>query len=85
METKKKGKKLIPALLVAGAMSVPAAGAVAQNVDDLAMRAARSRTAATSFADAQMTYSDDATVRIAPQWAEAGWGQVVWARARPKY
>lgn len=70
-------KRLLPALLMAGAMAVPVM-ADQNSVDELAARAAR-QSSEVQVLDSQASWNDTANV-IAPQWAEVTWGQVTWAK-----
>jgi hypothetical protein len=79
-QDKKKLKRLLPTLLIAGAMTVPSLGAQPQEIGDLVMKAERSGPTPTVI-DSQAGWQDKSGDRgLVPNWSEVTWGQVVWAK-----
>ena len=81
----KKGRRLvIPALMVAGAMAVPAAVS-AVSIDQIAMKAGEA-TSAPRVLDSQARWTGSSpTTIIEHQYGEVTWGRVVWHKGPPDY
>lgn len=74
-------KKLLPAMLMAGAMAVPSAAEASRLAQDLSVGPANANPAPVVL-DSQSAWDGDSAERIfQAQWAQITWGQVVWARA----
>jgi hypothetical protein len=74
---KKDPKRLLPTLLLAGAMAVPAMADPA-SVDELVIKASGQRSEVRVL-DSQANWQKTGNV-TAPQWAEVTWGEVTWAK-----
>lgn len=75
-ENRTSRKRLLPSLLLAGAMAAPAVAAPI-DLGDLIHQAGQ--VDQQTLVDAQANYSQTRTV-TAPQWAEVTWGKVTWVR-----
>lgn len=88
-DSKKNQKKrrakgmVLPALLFAGAIAIPAAPD-AEAVERLVADASRAQSSPTAFVDTQANWKGDDRA-VLPQWGEVTWGEVVWAKSRPAY
>lgn len=81
---KKGGKKVIPALMVAGAMTIPAA-ASGSSIDQIVTKAGElERTP--KVLDSQANWSGMSPTSITEhQYGEVTWGRVTWAKGPPDY
>lgn len=78
---KKNKKKVLPAVLMAGALAVPSAASAAPLADNFSVDEERSFSA-TTVTDSQAAWSNGSVENVyQAQWAEVTWGKVVWARA----
>lgn len=76
-EGKKNRKRLLPGLLLAGALAAPAVAAP-PNLGDLVRQA--QQTEKQTLIDSQANYAQPGVV-TSPQWAKVTWEKVVWVRA----
>lgn len=80
-----RATRALPALLLASAVTIPAAGGAHVPVDEALTLASRSEVQSTVL-DTQANWQQNSLERqFQEQWVEASWGQVTWARAIPKY
>jgi hypothetical protein len=77
---KGKKNKVLPAILMAGAMTVPSAAMARELARELQVTADQASTRS-MVTDSQAAWEDASVDSIhLPQWAEVTWGEVVWAR-----
>jgi len=73
-------KKILPAILMAGAMAVPNAAMASQLAKTMTI-AAPDGPASRLVTDSQAAYHDGSVRKaVQPDWAEVTWAEVVWAR-----